>query len=278
MNGNATRRAFSAGGAEGAPPTGLLIGDATPESDNFGARLVSYRSWIGRVRQISYAAIDVLLVCLGSAVVFVLRFGFPSPSDFEVVSFPQLSLRASTHGYPGYLLLYCALIVLACISQHLYRTPREITFFAETVRVLKAVVLATSLLVLFIFTSGNKEISRVVVASAGCVNALNLVGWRFAKRWYVLQRADHGEGLSRVLIIGAGKVGQAFAGWIESNPHLGYSVCGFLDPHPNGDKRVLGSVEDLRRVALAQFVDEVFITPPAEGEMVIGAGFYRLLH
>src|SRR5215467_9255747 len=37
---------------------------------------------------------------------------------------------------------------------------------------------------------------------------------------------------------------------------------------PNGDKRVLGSVADLRRVALAQFVDEVFITPPAEGEMV----------
>jgi exopolysaccharide biosynthesis polyprenyl glycosylphosphotransferase len=268
MSGNATRRAFSAGGAEGAPPTGLLIGDATPESDNFGARLVSHRSWIGRVRQISYAAIDILLVCLGSTVAFVLRFGVPNLSDFEVVSPRQLSLRASTHGYPGYLLLYCALIVLAGISQHLYRTPREITFFAETVRVLKAVALATSLLVLFIFTSGNKEISRLVVASAGCVNALNLAGWRFAKRWYVLRRADRGEGLSRVLIIGAGRVGQAFAGWIESNRHLGYSVCGFLDPHPNGDKRVLGSVEDLRRVALAQFVDELFITPPAEGEMV----------
>jgi exopolysaccharide biosynthesis polyprenyl glycosylphosphotransferase len=273
MNGNAIRRAFSAGGAEGAPPSGLLIGDATPESDNFGARIVSHRSWIGRVRQISYAAIDVLLVCVGSTVAFVLRFGVPNPSDFEVVSHRvvshrQLSLWASTHGYPGYLLLYCALIVLGCISQHLYRTPRGITSFAETLRVLKAVALATSLLVLFIFTSGNKEISRLVVASAGCVNALNLAGWRFAKRWCVLRRADRGEGLSRVLIIGAGKVGQAFAGWIESNRHLGYSVCGFLDPHPNGDKRVLGSVEDLRRVALAQFVDEVFITPPADGEMV----------
>jgi exopolysaccharide biosynthesis polyprenyl glycosylphosphotransferase len=268
MNGNAARRAFSAGGAEGAPPTGLLTGDTTPESGNFGARIVSHRSWSGRVRQMSYAAIDVLLVFLGSAVVFALRFGVPKPSDFEVVSLRQLSLRASTHGYPGYLLLYCALIVLLCISQHLYRTPREITSVAETLRVLKAVALATSLLVLFIFTSGNKEISRLVVASAGCVNALNLAGWRFAKRWYVLRRADRGEGLSRVLIIGAGKVGQAFAGWIESNRHLGYSVCGFLDPHPNGDKRVLGSVEDLRRVALAQFVDAVFITPPAEGEMV----------
>jgi hypothetical protein len=212
----------------------------------------------------SYAAIDILVVCLGSAVA-LLRFRVPNPFDFEVVSLRQLSLRASTHGYPGYLLLYCALIVLACISQHLYRTPREITSFAEALRVLKAVVLATSLLVLFIFTPGNKEMSRLVVASAGCVNALNLAGWRFAKRWYVLRRTDRGEGLSRVLIIGAGKVGRAIAGWIESNRHLGYSVCGFLDPHPNGDKRVLGSVEDLRRVALAQFVDEVFITAPGRG-------------
>ena len=268
MNGPGTRGAFSAGVAEGAPPAGLVIGDPIPESDDFGARIVPHRSWSGRVCQMSYAVIDVLLVCLGSALAFVLGFRVPNPSDFEVVSLRQLSLQASTHGYPGYLLLYCALIVLGCISQHLYRTPREITSFEEALRVLKAVVLATSLLVLFIFTSGNTEISRLVVASAGCVNALNLAGWRFAKRWYVLRRADRGEGLSRVLIIGAGKVGQAFAGWIESNRHLGYSVCGFLDPHPNGDKRVLGSVEDLRRVALAQFVDEVFITPPAEGEMV----------
>jgi exopolysaccharide biosynthesis polyprenyl glycosylphosphotransferase len=229
--------------------------------------MVPHRSWSGRVRQMSYAAIDILLVCLGSAVAFVLRFGIANPFHFEV-SFRQLSLQAAMYGYPGFLLLYCALIVLGCISQHQYRTPREITCFAETLRVWKAVVLATSLLVLFIFTSGNKEISRLVVASAGCVNAVSLAGWRLAKRRYVMRRANRGEGLSRVLIIGAGRVGQAFARWIENNRYLGYSICGFLDSYPNGDKRVLGTVEDLRRVALAQFVDEVFITPPAEGKIV----------
>jgi exopolysaccharide biosynthesis polyprenyl glycosylphosphotransferase len=268
MKGNSTRPAFLAGVAEGAPPAELFTGEAISEPADFGARVVFHRSWSGRVRQVTYAAIDILLVCLGSAVAFVLRFGIVNPFALEVVSFRQLSVRASTYGYPGYLLLYCALVVLGCISHHLYRTPREITSFAETLRVLKAVVLATSLLALFIFTIGNKEISRFVVASAGVVNVLTLAGWRFAKRRYIMRRAKRGEGLSRVLIIGAGRVGQAFARWIENNGHLGYWICGFLDSHPNGDKRVLGTVGDLRRVALAQFVDEVFITPPADGEMV----------
>lgn len=267
MNGAATRRALSPVAAEGQPPE-FLAGSVVTNPADYTARARSHPSWSGRARQISYAAIDILLVCMGSAVAFGMRFGLQNPFNVEVASLQKVSLRVSVHGYFGFLLLYCALIVLACISQHLYRTRREITSLAETLRVLKAVALATSLLVLFIFTSGNKEISRLVVALAGGINAMSLAGWRFAKRRYVLHRADRGEGLSRVLIVGAGKVGHAFADWIENNRNLGYSVCGFLDPHPNGDKRVLGTVGDLRRVALAQFVDEVFITPPADGEMV----------
>jgi exopolysaccharide biosynthesis polyprenyl glycosylphosphotransferase len=175
------------------------------------------------------------------------------------------------HGYPGFLLLYCGLIVLACISENLYCTPREITSFVESMRAAKAVVLATTILVLFIFTSGNKEISRGVVAFAGVLNVLFLAGWRYAKRRYVLRRTARGKGLSRVLIIGAGHLGQTFASWIENNRHLGYTFCGFLDTHPNGDKRVLGSLNDLRAVALAQFADELFIAPPADAPMVKGA-------
>jgi exopolysaccharide biosynthesis polyprenyl glycosylphosphotransferase len=158
--------------------------------------------------------------------------------------------------------------VLACASHNLYRTHRELTASAETLRVVRAVALATAVLILFIFTSGNKEISRLVLACAGAVNIVTLSGWRFAKRQYVLRRADRGTGLSRVLIVGAGKMGHAFADWIANNPRLGYAVCGFLDAHPNGDARVLGSISDFRRVALAQFADEVFITPPADREVV----------
>jgi exopolysaccharide biosynthesis polyprenyl glycosylphosphotransferase len=213
---------------------------------------------------------DFALVCLGGAAAFWLRFGFANPFGAATLALNEFPGQVTARPYPGFMALYAALIVLACICQDLYRTAREQSSIEETIKVAKAVGLATSLLVLFIFISGNKEISRLVVAGAGALNAATLAGWRYGKRRYVLRRAGRGEGLSRVLIVGAGKMGKDFAAWLGEKRELGYSVCGFLDAHANGDPRVLGSVHDLRRVALGQFVDQLFITLPADRELVKG--------
>ena len=268
MNGAAPHRALSPQDPPLAPPQGVFAGAGAAETADYVARERPHSPWTGRARRIAYALIDVLLVCLGWVTAFWLGFGLWEPSIAEPLSLNPSWFPVPSQAYSGFLLLYCGLVVLACISQDLYRTPRDITGFTETVRVMKAVPLATTLLVLFVFTSGNKEISRLVVAVAGGINVVTLAGWRLAKRQYVRRRAGRGIGLSRVLIIGSGKEGHALASWMENNRHLGYSVCGFLDVHPNGDHRVLGPISDLRRVALAQFADEVFIAPPADGEMV----------
>jgi exopolysaccharide biosynthesis polyprenyl glycosylphosphotransferase len=268
MNGTATRRSLAPPASPWAPLQDACAAGGVSESADFSVRQRTHSTWAGRARQFSYALIDVLLVCLSGVTAFWLRFGFQSSLVAEPVSLRHVLFHAYSRAYPGFLLLYCGLIVLACASLNLYRTHRELTAFAESLRVVRAVVLATAVLVLFIFTSGNKEISRLVVACVSAVNVVSLSGWRLAKRHYVLRRADRGIGLSRVLIVGAGKMGHAFADWIESNRQLGYTVCGFLDAHPNGDARVLGAIRDFRRVALAQFADEVFITPPADREMV----------
>ena len=223
---------------------------------------------MGYFRQGSYVAIDVFLVCLVAIVVYGARFGFANHLGIKIASARQLIHQAYTHTYPAFLMLYVALVVMACTSQHLYRTSREIRALEESFKVAKAVGFATVLLVLFVFVSGNKEISRMVVASAGVANIGTLAGWRYAKRLYVLKRARRGEGVSRALIIGAGRLGQTLALWIENNRQLGYSVCGFLDAHPNGDARVLGSIHDLKKVALEQFVDQLFVTLPADREVV----------
>jgi exopolysaccharide biosynthesis polyprenyl glycosylphosphotransferase len=203
-----------------------------------------------------------------AVIVYGARFGFADFLGIEIDSAQQFVHQAYTRIYPAFLLLYVVLIVMACMSQHLYRTSREIGAPEESVKVAKAVGLATVLLVLFIFVSNNKDISRVVVVTAGIVNVGALAGWRYAKRLYVLKRASRGEGVSRVLIIGAGRLGQTLALWLENHRHLGFSVCGFLDAHPNGDARVLGSLRDLKKVALEQFVDQLFVTLPADREVV----------
>ncbi len=250
-------------------PSGEFAPDAWLDGrDSFSVRAKSERRRRGYFRQGPYVAMDVILVCLGATVVYGARFGFAHLLGIESASAGQLIHQAYTQTYPAFLLLYVALIVMACMSQHLYRTSKEIRGLEESLKVAKAVGFATVLLVLFVFVSGNKEISRMVVASAGIANIGTLAGWRYARRHYVLKRARRGEGVSRALIVGAGRLGQTLALWLENNRQLGYSVCGFLDAHPNGDARVLGSIHDLKKVALEQFADQLFVTLPADREVV----------
>ena len=268
MSGTATRR--SAARLVTEPPP---LQECSPEMWTPGVHARSGRArpdllHAGRARQSAYVAIDFALVCAGGAAAFCLRFGFANPFGASLHSLHEFSSHISLRAYPGFVFLYAALIVLACMSQDLYRTVRAQSAVEETFTVAKAVALATALLVLFIFTSGNKEVSRLVVAGAGVMNLATLAGWRFAKRQYVLRRAQRGEGASRVLVVGAGKMGRALAAWLEENRQLGYAVCGFLDTHVNGDARVLGSIHDLREVALAHFVDQLFVTLPADREVV----------
>lgn len=268
MNGPATRRSPYGPATKEAPPQELHASGWAVEHARSVHHARRGRERGGRVRQAIYVLIDTMLVCAGAVAVYGLHLGFTQPIGFSGHSFWQIFGRTNMHGYPGFLVLYCSLVVLACMSQNLYRTPREFSAYVESMLVAKAVFLATALLVVFIFTSGNSEISRLVVILVGVINVVTLSGWRYAKRRFVLSRARRGLGQSRVLIVGAGGVGKAFASWLQANPQLGYNICGFLDAQPNGDKRVIGTYHDFRRVALGQFVDEVFVTLPSDCEMI----------
>jgi exopolysaccharide biosynthesis polyprenyl glycosylphosphotransferase len=268
MNGTATRRS-QAPSVTNAEPTRARAQEMwLPGVEAPPGRAKAAHNRSGLARQAAYLAIDFALVCAGGAGVFWLRFGLANPFSRAELAPASLLQQVLSASYPGFLLLYAGLVVLACMSQDMYRTARGRSAWEESASVVKAVGFATALLVLFIFTSGNKEISRLVLVCSGAWNAGALAGWRYAKRHYVLRRAERGEGVSRVLIVGAGKLGRALAAWLEENRQLGYQVCGFLDPHPNGDARVLGSVHDLRKVALGQFADQLFVTLPADREMV----------
>ena len=268
MSGTATRRSRAPSATYAEPPHEHAPEMWLPGAHALPGRAKATRHHAGLARQAAYVAIDFAVVCAGGAGVFWLRFGLANPFSKTAFSPTGLLQQVLSASYPGFLILYAGLVVLACMSQDLYRTVRERSAWEESAIVMKAVGFATALLVLFIFTSGNKEISRLVVLGSGAWNACALAGWRYAKRRYVLRRAERGEGVSRVLIVGAGKLGCALAAWLEENRQLGYQVCGFLDPHPNGDARVLGSVRDLRKVALGQFADQLFVTLPADRELV----------
>ena len=221
----------------------------------------------GRSVQLLYALIDICIVVTNAAVAFTLRFYRADPLHLLHAKF-GIATDQPFVSYEGFLALYVGLILLFFDWQDLYRTPRTRSAKQESIAVIKALSFSTLLLTAFIYLSGAKFISRLVIACSLLLNTVALVAWRYAKRKIVIHRALHGSGLRNVAIIGAGKVGQELARQFEENKLLGYEFKGFLDGNHVGDTRILGKIEDLSRVARAQFLDEVFITIPSERELV----------
>jgi exopolysaccharide biosynthesis polyprenyl glycosylphosphotransferase len=221
----------------------------------------------GRAVQLIYALIDVCIVVANGTAMFLLRFSHGDPIQYLRTKFGIIAGQPYI-SYEGFLFLYVGLVLLFCDWQDLYRTPRMRSAFDESIAVVKAIFFATLLLTTFIYISGEKEISRLVVAGCLVMNAISLVAWRYAKRKIVIRRAANGLGMRNVVIIGAGAVGKELARQFQENKLLGYEFKGFLDINQSADSRVLGNVEDLPRVARSEFLDDVFITIPSDRELV----------
>jgi exopolysaccharide biosynthesis polyprenyl glycosylphosphotransferase len=235
---------------------------------NDGAAKRSVRHIGGRWVQISYALIDLFFVCIDSIVAFWVRFFGDSPKSIMYWHRTSTTLDLGASHYTAFLLLYAVVILLFCQSQDLYRTVRTRTATQEFLAVFKAILFATLLVSAFIYFSGVKIVSRLVVGYAGALNVVMLSAWRLWKRKIVIRRAAKGVGTRNVVIVGAGRVGQALAEHLEENKLLGYCFKGFLDANHNTHPRLLGKIGDLSRVAQTEFVDEVFISIPSERELV----------
>src|SRR5260370_1125537 len=84
----------------------------------------------------------------------------------------------------------------------------------------------------------------LVVVTAAALKVRALSAWRSFKRQFILLGTGAGIGVSGVLIVGGGRLGLALDDWLRKNPHLAYSVCGFIDENPSSGPRVLGIPTD----------------------------------
>lgn len=236
-------------------------GNGSAEKHRFFAEL--NRKWV----HLSYVLVDVVLVLLNG---LVASYAAVLPATWHAIYAGTLEFRAGLplQPYTGFLLLYAILIVLFSQNQDLYKTLRGRSVVQESWAVIRAITLATVVLAAFIFSSNVKIVSREVVGIYALLNVCTLIIWRVWKRQFVTRRVAQGIWARNVLIIGAGNVGMALARYLEENKQLGYQVSGFLDSNHHGDARMLGKIEDLARVARAQFVEEIFVTIPSERELV----------
>lgn len=242
----------------------LRPGEKSSEQPSVRSHIVPFGRWI----QAMYVLIDLFFVGLNATIVLTIRF-IPLPLQGQIWLKPlDLVQLLPMKTYLAFFLLYSALIVLCCAIQDLYGRLDNSYGKQESWNVAKAVAMATLLLAVFIYLSGHKDISRLWVGCSAGLNALTLISWRQVLRHVVTRRVEQGVGARNAVIVGAGKMGQALAQYLERNKQLGYLIKGFLDQNYNGDTRILGKIEDLARIARAHFIDDVFVTIPSAREVV----------
>jgi UDP-GlcNAc:undecaprenyl-phosphate/decaprenyl-phosphate GlcNAc-1-phosphate transferase len=218
-------------------------------------------------RELGEAALDFVLICVAYLGAFVLHFGLPNPAapggdplavlpdllsaTLAFVLVVKLSLLLAFGAYRGmwrYVGLADILVLtrVSVLSSILLLVG--LPLLARGVIVPRSVLIIDFLLFTFLLIG-----SRVSFA------ALNDTFARLQNRW-----------LPRVLIVGAGDLGElVLRSLVRSRPAT-YRAVGFLDPDPANRNRtmhsvrVLGSPDDLARVTAELDVDLVVLAlPPA---------------
>jgi exopolysaccharide biosynthesis polyprenyl glycosylphosphotransferase len=209
---------------------------------------------------------DLAVLLIVSSVAFLYRFNVYE----NALSREFLSSIALQH--LAWLLLYTALVLLFCHTHKLYHRIQIATPVEEMLAIGKAVGVSTILLAAFIFLSGAKNISRLVISSTVVLSAVSLVAWRNCRRWYVKTRVANGHDGRTAIIVGMGQEARALQAHLAKNKQLGYRVKGFLttDGHewPRGNSDILGNINQLWTVTRSHFVDVVFVTGPVNPVVV----------
>ncbi len=128
-----------------------------------------------------------------------------------------------------------------------------------------------------------RETSRVLMLYAFIVLWFFLVGWRLIARlvfrwgrnWRKNTNAE-----SRVLIVGAGEVGQRAAAMIQEYAWTGLRLVGYLDDDPDKHEvdglPVLGTLDDVQEIVRAGKVDDVILALPPQAHKRVNMVVSRL--
>lgn len=222
-----------------------------------------------KTRLLFFLIADIFFIALSVFLAFFLRFDGKIPSEYfgGIVQWTMaLALFFSIAIFYYYRLYYFSWIYVST---------------NELISLFKATILS------FLFSGASLFILRdsdVLLGFPRSILPISYIlififcgGIRFAKRIYVhlFNGAEKTEGKERVLIIGAGDAGEQILRSILSSKASLYLPVGFVDDNPlkqgvaiHGLK-VLGRVEDIRRVIKNEEIDEMIIALPSASSKTI---------
>ena len=207
--------------------------------------------------------VDVIVVQLALALAMHLRFMLPfgqalSPDMIPALVYsPTLLLRIMVG------LVWAISLLLGSVY-----TPRKIIFWIEEFQhvTLSHTVAALSMAGLLYFA--KKELPRLTFIYLFVIALVLLLGYRALLRvWFRIDRNSRSDN-ARILVVGAGRVGQGLVTQLSGERWSTLDVVGFLDDDLEKsnqtilDLPILGMVDDASKIVQEQYIDDVIIALP----------------
>jgi exopolysaccharide biosynthesis polyprenyl glycosylphosphotransferase len=209
---------------------------------------------------------DALLINLGFALSWYARYE---------QQFGREILEANYIPYADYFPIGLILTaVLLCVFglQGLYGRLRESTWLDQMNGIFGGTAVGIAIMIVGVFYSRPFGLSRLLFIYALGLIIVLLAFERFVGQVVRASLRRRGIGLKRVLVVGAGSQGLLVMQNFVAQPHLGYSVVGFLDDSRQEDIGrfpALGTPDQVREVVSLHDVDEVIIALPSNSHQKI---------
>ncbi|MHC5018696.1 MAG: undecaprenyl-phosphate glucose phosphotransferase [Planctomycetota bacterium] len=150
-------------------------------------------------------------------------------------------------------------------ASNLYRARPESSALAQLPRVLRATLLATGVLVVFMFFTQVFDYSRGVVAIFAAMQPVLVVAGRVVAQRVAAYLRERGLGVRRALIVGCGATAQKLVDALRRRPALGIEPVGYVDHraerhhHTPRGLEVFGGLSALPSLIEEKRIDEVFL-------------------
>lgn len=205
-------------------------------------------------------ALDAILALAAFVLAYIARY--------ELTIFrPVLEINRADFGpYLPYAAVYAGLLYLSYSGAGLYKSIRGRALMEELTAIINGVTSATVILLALYFAFQPLVFSRLMLIYVAAFTIGLLGAVRVIRRVIQAHLRSKGIGVQRVLIVGAGDVGQAVIGVMMARKDLGYQPIGFVDDDPErvdlGRVKALGTLDNLKSTIRKHHVDLVVITLP----------------
>ncbi|WP_433975824.1 sugar transferase [Tunturiibacter lichenicola] len=175
--------------------------------------------------------------------------------------------------YAAYVTWFAACLIFFMQAAGLYVHTMNHSGMDEQRRTLQATLTAGLVLCGTAYLSHGEVMSREAIIVFVVGVALMLSFRRALWRRMAYRRCREDIDTRNILIVGTGEVAQQLRTHLESLRHLGFRFKGFVslseDEARHNHSDLIGDVCDCLSLAKAYFVDEIFISVPAERDLVI---------